>query len=318
MSKLARNAPCPCGSGKKYKRCCEPRRKGVMPSMAPMETEAGEPHFRVEISPQVERKVDRILARMERGEREGLQSELLALARQHPHQHLPLFGLGVYQLLVNDDPAAALPFFERAVEIHPYFTEGHYNLAGCATKQGDIRKAVESLRKTIRYTNDADIASRAREQLKFLESIVTKDGLFANLDAYMANQATFEKAFEALARNDFEPAAEGFRKVLEQNPDHVQSYGNLGLAYAGLGRKAAALECLDKALALDPDYAPARSNRHLLETMEEGRPHMMQIAETRFYREKLEAERTDRSAPPSQSAGSRRSFWRRASQFLGS
>jgi tetratricopeptide (TPR) repeat protein len=299
MSKLERNAPCPCGSGKKYKRCCEPRRKGALPSVAPFETEAGEPHFTVELSPQVERKVDRLLARLERGEREDLQAELLALAKQHPHQHLPLFGLGVYQLLVNDDPAAALPFFQRAVEIYPYFAEGHYNLAGCATKQGDIRKAVESLRKTIRYTNDADIASRAREQLKVLESIVTKDGLFATLDAYMANQATFEKAFEALARNDFEPAAEGFRKVLEQNPDHVQSYGNLGLAYAGLGRKAAALECLDKALALDPAYAPARSNRHLIETMKEGRPHMMHIAETRFYREQLEAERTDRSAPPS-------------------
>jgi tetratricopeptide (TPR) repeat protein len=266
----------------------------------------------------VEEKVDRLLARLQRGEREGLQAELLALARQHPHQHLPLFGLGVYQLLVNDDPAAALPFFQRAVEIFPYFAEGHYNLAGCATKQGDIRKAVEALRKTIRYTDDADIASRAREQLKFLESLVTANGPFATLDAYASSQATFEKAFEALARNDFEPAVEGFRKVLEQNPDHVQSYGNLGLAYAGLGRKAAALECLDKALALDPDYAPARSNRHILETMEEGRPHLMHMAETQFYREQLEAERTDQSAGPSQSDGRQSSFWQRARQFLGS
>jgi tetratricopeptide (TPR) repeat protein len=265
----------------------------------------------------VEEKVDRRLARLERGEREGLQAELLALAKQHPLQYLPQFGLGVYQLLANNDPAAALPFFRRAVEIFPYFAEGHYNLAGCATKQGDIRKAVESFRKVIQYSDDADIVSRAREQLKFLESLVTENGPFTTLDDYMANQAMFEEAFEALARKDFERAAEGFRKVLEQNPDHVQSYGNLGLAYASLGRKAAALESLDKALALDPDYAPARSNRHIIETMQEGRPHIMPMAETRFYLEHFEAERPGQTNPLSLSNGSRDPFWQRARQFLG-
>ena len=28
MSKIGRNAPCPCGSGKKYKKCCLPGKKG--------------------------------------------------------------------------------------------------------------------------------------------------------------------------------------------------------------------------------------------------------------------------------------------------
>ena len=318
MSKPGRNAPCPCGSGKKYKRCCEPRQKAAPPSAARIKTDDGEPHFAIEISPKVEENVDRLLARLERGEREGIEAELLALARQHPLQHLPQFGLGVYQLLVKDEPAEALTFFQRAVDIFPYFVEGHYNLAGCATKQGDIRKAVESLRKTIRYTDDDDIASRAREQLKFLETTVMENGPFATLDAYMASQKTFEEAFEALARNDFQPAAEGFRKVLEQNPEHVQSYGNLGLAYAGLGRKASALEALGKALALDPNYAPACSNRRIIETMEEGRPHIMPMAETRFYLEQIEAERTGQSVPPSQAKGGWSSFWQRARQFLGS
>ena len=318
MSKLERNARCPCGSGKKYKRCCEPRQKKVPASAALARTDDGEPHYIAEISPAVEEKTDRLLARLERGEREGIQAELLSLAKQHPHNHLPQFGLGVHQLLVNDDPAAALPYFQRAVEIFPLFAEGHYNLAGCAAKQGDIRTAVESLRKTIRYTDAADIASRARNQLKDLEAIVTENAPFATLDDYLANQAIFDRAFEALARKDFARAAEGFRKVLEQNPVHVQSHGNLALAYAALGRKAAALECLDKALALDPNYVPAQSNRAIIERMEEGRPHLMHIAETRFYREQFEAERThqDAAASPSQQDGVRNSFWRRARRFL--
>lgn len=315
MSKLGRNGPCPCGSGRKYKRCCEPRQKAA--SVAPTRTPAGEPHFTVELSPEVEEKVIRILARLEQGEREArLQAELMALAKQHPLHHLPQFGLGVFQLQVNDDPAAALPFFQRAVEIFPYFAEGYYNLAGCATKQGDMRKAVESLRKAIRYTDDADIIGRAREQLKALEAIVTENGPFGTLDDYVANQVTFDEAFEALVRKDFARAAQGFCKVLEQNPKHVQSYGNLALAYAGLGRKAAALECLDKALALDPDYLPARSNKRIIEVMEEGPTPIIHMAETQFYREQLDAERTGQATPPPQTNANRSSFWQRARRFV--
>jgi len=32
-----------------------------------------------------------------------------------------------------------------------------------------------------------------------------------------------------------------FHRVLSENPKHVQSYGNLALAYAGLGRRGDAL-----------------------------------------------------------------------------
>lgn len=32
--KLSPNAPCPCHSGKKYKQCCQPYHKGILPSTA--------------------------------------------------------------------------------------------------------------------------------------------------------------------------------------------------------------------------------------------------------------------------------------------
>jgi len=35
MSKIRRNAPCPCGSGKKYKRCCLPLQEGTHAKTAP-------------------------------------------------------------------------------------------------------------------------------------------------------------------------------------------------------------------------------------------------------------------------------------------
>jgi tetratricopeptide (TPR) repeat protein len=91
----------------------------------------------------------------------------------------------------------------------------------------------------------------------------------------------------------YEAAADLFGQVLAQNPDHVQSHGNLGLVYAGLGRKALALEHLDKALALDPTYEPAIQNRKIIAGMKEGEPHRpIAMAETEYYRERAEAEKS--------------------------
>lgn len=50
----------------------------------------------------------------------------------------------------------------------------------------------------------------------------------------------------------------------------MQTYGNLGLAYAGLGNRQKALECLDKAIELDPEYEPALVNRLVVESLAEG------------------------------------------------
>ena len=52
--------------------------------------------------------------------------------------------------------------------------------------------------------------------------------------------------------------------MLKALPNHVQTYGNLGLAYAGQGERDRAIACLDKAIELDADYQPAIDNRRIL------------------------------------------------------
>ena len=113
------------------------------------------------------------------------------------------------------------------------------------------------------------------------------------MEAFIENQKLFDQAFENLKEQRFERAIELFQEVLKQCPDHVQSYGNMALAQAGLGHKAAALASLDKALALDPNYEPARNNRETIASMNEGEPFIPPFfAETEYYREKLEAEKS--------------------------
>jgi len=161
-------------------------------------------------------------------------------------------------------------------------------------KAGRIPRAVAALRQAIRYSaSDDDIARKAREELQFLEKLVKDTTPFQTLDTYVENQELFDLAFENLTARRYEAATDLFTRVLAQNPGHVQSHGNLALAYAGLGRKALALEHLDKALALDSAYEPAIQNRKIIKSMKEGEPHRpVAIAETEYYRDRLEAEKS--------------------------
>ena len=246
--------------------------------------------FITELRPDLDSAVDRLLERMELGDRSAnLENELQALLEKYPDYHMTNFALGTYLSVVAKDPVGAIPFFEKAVRIFPVFAEGHYNLGCSHTNSGHIAQAVAAYRQAIRYSEKGGIIHhQAKERLRGLEGIVLKNSPFASLDAYIESEKLFERGFENLSNQRYETAKELFEQVLKVNPQHVQSYGNLALVEAGLGHKAAALECIEKALALDPSYEPAMTNRKFIEDMTEGVPAAPRIfAETEYYAERL-------------------------------
>jgi tetratricopeptide (TPR) repeat protein len=290
MSKPGRNDPCPCGSGKKYKKCCLPKDQAARPRSSAAEDP--EKPFIAELRPELDEAVERVLARLESGAGRAVEPEIKALLQEHPRYHSTNFAMGVYLAMVVKDPAGAIPFFEKAVQIFPPFPEAHFNLGNAARFAGDVGKAAQAYRAAMRYSRDDDgIAKMARDELHALEKILLKTTSFPDLDAYLANAKLFEEAFDRLTSRDFAKAAELFNRVLSENPKHVQSYGNLALAYAGLGQRAAAMECFDRALALDPRYEPALVNRRVTARMREGEPFIPDgIEETNYYLERLNRE----------------------------
>ena len=294
MNVIGRNDPCPCGSGKKYKKCCRGRDEAQARKNRPAAVPAlREDDFIAEMLPKVDEAVDRLLMRAERGQHEGVQAGLEALLREHPHYHTTNFAMGAYLLMTLEDTERAIPFFEKAVSVFPPLAEAHYNLGSCYIKSCRIPEAVASFRKAIRYSADNNhVAEKARDQLQYLEKLLTKSSPFRTLDAYVENQKLFDLAFENLQARRYEEAADMFNQVLAQNPDHVQSHGNVALTYAGLGRKALAMEHLDKALALDPTYGPAIQNRKVIAATKEGEPHRpLAVVETEYYLDCLNAEK---------------------------
>ena len=297
MSKPGRNDPCPCGSGKKYKKCCLPRdeaaRRQEEAARPRVKTEDGEKPYVAELRPDLDDEVDRLMQRLESGEGRAVEPELKALLEKHPRYHATHYAMGVYFLMVMNDPSGAIPYFERAVQILPPFVEAQYNLGGAAMHAGDAAKAVTAYRAAVRYAGEgSEISEKARSQLRFLEKLVLKNSTFPTMDAYVANAKLFDEAFERLTHQDFEQAVQLFNRVLSENPTHVQSFGNLALAYAGLGKRAEALECFDRALALDPRYEPAIVNRRTTERMREGKPFIPDgFKEIYYYAEQHKEEK---------------------------
>jgi len=191
--------------------------------------------------------------------------------------------MGVCHVL-QDKFEEAIEFFKRAVDIFPYLTEAHFNMAMAYIKLGDIAGVVRGFREVIRVGGNEELVSEAKRRLDDLEVTIKELNGF-NLDTYLNNSETFDKAFAALQNNEFVSAINLFKRVLATDPKHVQSWGNLGLAYAGMGKKDKALECLDKALELDPEYEIAAVNRIAIEKLREGERLEGKIDSVNYYRD---------------------------------
>jgi tetratricopeptide (TPR) repeat protein len=157
-------------------------------------------------------------------------------------------------------------------------------MAMAYSKLGEVGETVKAFKEVIRVGGDEELVSEAKSRVEDLERMVKKHHGF-NLDTFLRNNETFNKAHAALEETEFDMAVDLFTKVLSIDPKNVQSWGNLGLAYAGLGQRAKALECLGKALELDPEYELAIANRMLVEEMEEGECLKGKIESVYYYRD---------------------------------
>jgi len=235
------------------------------------------------LKPEVDEECDRILSVVESGHPSRGEREMRELYQKYPNYHTVLYGMGVCYVL-QDKFEEGIEFFKRAVHIFPYLTEAHFNMAMAYIKLGDIGGVVRAFREVIRVGEDEELVSMARRRLADLErETVQLTGL--SLETFLNNSEIYRKAFSALENREFNSAISLFRRVLATDPKHVQSWGNLGLAYAGTGERGKALECLDKALGLDPEYEVAAVNRIAIEKLKEGERLEGKMDSVNYYRD---------------------------------
>lgn len=70
----------------------------------------------------------------------------------------------------------------------------------------------------------------------------------------------YEQALKLASAGDFPGAAELFRDVIAQDPNHVGARCNLGAVYRHLGKGNEAIECFLQALEIDSGHARTHAN----------------------------------------------------------
>lgn len=177
--------------------------------------------------------------------------------------------LGTVQMKQNKFAEAELNF-KKAVEINPAFVLAYANLTSVETNLNNIDKAAEFLKKAVEADNgdffDSDRLTDAYSSLA-VASMKIKN--------YERASEFFQKAIEITPHNtNFQrnlalslhlqgKSAEAVRileEIIRQNTNSPDVYNTLGLIYAEQNRRQEAVALFQKALRLNPNFTPARSN----------------------------------------------------------
>jgi len=224
--------------------------------------------FFFELKPDLEEGVDHVLKKMENGKLEEAATLIDTLFQDHSGYYLVQYAKGCL-LSQQGKEAQAIPYFEEAVRIHPYFLEAWANLSLASAKVLKIKRAVEAAREVIDLDQPGSpIYAQAKNLLSGATQVALKHDL--SLEKYLKASEIFDQAFDLMGQEDFERAKDGFIKSHALNPKNPSTLGNLGLCYGYLGDKTLALDALDRALKVDPSYEVARINRAKIETLEDG------------------------------------------------
>lgn len=87
-----------------------------------------------------------------------------------------------------------------------------------------------------------------------------EDGYFAAKKAKQDIQAFYRLACVYQEKNQHQMALEQFKRVLQLDPNHVQSYNGMGISYDRLGNSSRALGCYTAALKINPDLDYVHNN----------------------------------------------------------
>lgn len=202
-----RNDPCPCGSGKKYKQCCQTKENTA--------NEATKNRL-LESIPELFIKARQATHQKEYALAEDLYQQILSI---NPKHLLSLNNMGLLKLEQNQ-AELGIGYLEKAIKLEPS-SEHHHNIAGLFMNLKKNDEAIQHLKKAISL-NPGDYV--AYNTLGFLccESNNFKDGLTyfhksveINPDYYMASH---NLALYLLKQGKYKESAYYYKQAITLNP----------------------------------------------------------------------------------------------------
>lgn len=230
-----RNDPCPCGSGKKYKKCCYHTVSSV-------------------VNQQPANNLDTAIAYFEADNFPAAINSSEAFLRSYPNEPVAwqIAGISHYYL---GEFSAAEKAFTRLVKLDKHNAEALNNLGLVQYEQGKHDAALECCLKAIKLQpemasahNNLGNINLAKNNLAEAEANYNKAiGL-----GLMTAQVYCNLGSVLQRTGKLDEAAEIYQKALKADPEFAPAYNNLGTLLQLKGDMDAALENLQKALKLTP------------------------------------------------------------------
>jgi len=250
------------------------------------EASSGKKEFIVELKQEIDNAVDRATAAIERKNFSEAKKILDRLMQTDPEYHMVLYGMGVFYAM-QDQYDAAIEYFKKTVDVFPIFIEAHYNLAVAYKSIFDIANMIRAFRKVLDLAQPgSDFYTIALDMVQGMEKTMRENN-GVGLDAFINAQDEFDRAFSLMEKGEWKNAIKGFERSIRWQSTLPQPYGNMGICYAKLGNKEAALAAFEKALEIDPHYEPAIRNKAATEELNEGQRLSLDLKVTRYYGTKM-------------------------------
>jgi tetratricopeptide (TPR) repeat protein len=200
---------------------------------------------------------------LDSGDVETAMEEFSLALKRDPYLDASYFGMGTaYAMLEEFDEAYR--YLKQAIELNPGEEAYYHNLGNTCLKLLRISEAYRCYQKYLLLAPNGDQAVEMSNKLRFLEQSIRKDTKECkselSIEEMLAQETIFQTGFDHLSHGNYDEAIACFEQVLEKEPNHHQSYGNIGVALMSKGEFECAEQILRKALELEPSYQPAQQN----------------------------------------------------------
>jgi tetratricopeptide (TPR) repeat protein len=241
-AKAGRNDPCPCGSGRKHKRCCgQGGRPDAVAGLTPADSEGLE-------------------ALLNTGRYIEAEEAARGLLTRSPNSGQVWKALGVSLGMQGKD---AVPAFEMTCKLAPDDPGAHNNLGSAMLACSRLDEAVACYRKSVEIKPDFAVAhanlGNALKRLGRVDEAVKSHWRALDL-APGDGTGYYGLGNELQALGRFDEAVESYHHALKFKPAYPEAHNNLGGAYQSLGQLDLAAASYRRALALRPDYAEGYNN----------------------------------------------------------
>ncbi len=232
MFSVSRNDPCPCGSGKKYKKCCLLKTSGNS-----------------SFSGDFEKVIADGFACM------GEEKWAEAIAHFKVIEEVVVEGFSAPRVIatcydVLEDFPLAVEYYEKALETcRPADRFEITNALGVARAcLGRFEEAIEAFRQCVELTDDHG----QTDDLEKLVQTLEKMRLGQESPHVFLTHVGLQRAFSEMEEERYEDAAQRLEKLKELDPENDAIFYNLGVVYTYLRKEDLAFANYEKAVRLNP------------------------------------------------------------------